>query len=73
MTEQNIIDYLSFIQNLATGAQHQHDDRAAGKFGPERATAEQLAYWNGRVQGLQEAHDELKMRLEISRGYGLDL
>jgi hypothetical protein len=53
--------YKAFLARQIEGAQHQHDDRASGAFGPERNTPEQLGFWRGVKSGLEQARDELDL------------
>lgn len=64
LSHTEIESLLKFLDLRITGSNHQHDDRAAGKFGSDRSRPENLAWWRGRVHGLQEAYDELVMRLD---------
>jgi hypothetical protein len=65
LDQAELESFLKFLDMLIQGSTAQHNSRAEGRFGPERAGPVNLAWWRGRINGLQEAHDELVMRMDL--------
>jgi len=65
LDQAELESFLKFLDLMIKGSTDQHNSRAEGRFGKERAGPVNLAWWRGRINGLQMAYDELTMRMDL--------